>query len=48
MILVMFDFNELDLPVKFLCNTFNGKKNIDEILAKLEKLELLVNLFDNR
>ena len=27
---------------------FQWKKNIDEILAKLEKLELLVNLFDNR
>ena len=41
MILVMFDFNDLAILSM-------EKKNIDEILAKLEKLELLVNLFDNR
>ena len=41
------DLNEFDLQIKYLSNIFNEKTSIDDVFIKQEKLEILIDLYDD-
>ena len=44
----IFYSNEFELLLKILNSIFNGKTSIDKALVKQVKLEVLINLYDNK
>ena len=44
----IFYSNEFELLLKILNSIFNGKTSIDKALVKQVKLDVLINLYDNK